>query len=178
VTHAPRRSRRRFIRCATGGAAALIVAGRAQTARAHPYHTTNAEARVDRSTYTLQVSLRVLPEDLEEALRRSTGQARAVEALDTADLVAYLRRRMIWTHDGGTRMPPRWVGRELAPREVWLHFDHRLPTSARALTLDHRVFFELERDQMNTVRFEGLEGQKTVSLTRHNPRAELHIGRR
>ena len=157
------------------GAGLLALAAPPRPAGAHPFHTTTAEARVAPTSMTLQVSLRVLPEDLEEALRRRTGARRPLEQVDDADIVAYLRHAMRWRHDGGTRMPPRWVGKEVSVREAWLHFDYRLPTAAQTLQLDHRVFFELEDDQINTLEFGAGPHARTVSLTREGSTASFAI---
>ncbi|MCB1036066.1 MAG: hypothetical protein KDD47_19750, partial [Acidobacteria bacterium] len=43
-------------------------------ALAHPYHTTTAQAEVNREAGTLEVALKVLPEDLERAVERYSGE--------------------------------------------------------------------------------------------------------
>ncbi len=171
------RSRRSWLVGVGGGLGALLGFGR--RVWGHPYHTTDAEVRVDAATYTLQVALRVRPEDLEEALRRRTGQRQPAEDIDPAHVIDYLHDRMRWRHDLGASdrppLPARWVGREMEGRELWIYVDYRLPSRARELWLDHRVFFELEAEQINTVRFTGLDGERTVSLHRQGPTANLRI---
>ena len=168
--------RRRFVAALAGSAGGALLAVR--PSGAHPYHTTDAEAELAYATHTVQISLRATPEDLEEALRQATGKRRPLEDVEDQVIIDYLRAHLKLRHDGGAAMPLRWIGKELSTAEAWLHFDYRLPSSARRLTIEHRVFFELEAQQLNTLRFKQGDQQTTLTFHRKAPSASLELAPR
>ena len=128
------------------GALALLPA----TAFAHPYHTTSAVADV--RGRTVEVTLTVTPEDLQEALRRSAGRTIDIDTAPEVDALthAYTKSRFVLTHEDQP-LALRWIGTEIEADTARLYFEFRLPKKARDITVRNSVFFELAPAQINRV---------------------------
>ena len=121
--------------------------------QAHPYHSSFAEIGWSETGDALEVSLRVIPEDLETLLGWRAG--RAVVLADSAAV-----RKMVgdWLADnfrvrvpGGEPLPLALVGLEAGPGESWLYFTVTAPRDQR-LQLENRVLLEISENQANRVR--------------------------
>lgn len=135
-------------RTVLGGMVGLLAAATARTAGAHPYHVSSAEAQLRDGT--LQVALKVTPEDLQEALRRLFGKDVDIDD-DVVPLVrAYLRTHFVVRGPKGA-VPMAWVGAEIELQTAWLYFEYETPGSARDYTLYSGVFFEIAPAQVNRV---------------------------
>jgi hypothetical protein len=108
----------------------------------------------------LQVSLRVVPEDLQEALRGHSSpnldidrvHRDAPKHLDRLCSV-YLSDAFILCDRSPRRLPVVVVGHELDARWAWIHFEYPVGETPdlRGFHLDNRVFFEIAPAQANTV---------------------------
>lgn len=161
-------SRRRWCRGLAGAAAAGLLP---RPARAHPVHETFTEAHHRRQKRLLEVSLRARPEDVQEALRHAGSPQLRIDAMQreapaalARKLTAYLRRQFIFCDRRPQRMPMLYVGQELEPTWLWMHF--AFPTGGVAdlggFHLDNRVFYEIAPSQVNTVLL--THGGATTSL--------------
>lgn len=160
----------------------------ATPAWAHPAHVTIAEAEYVRERGTVEVSLRVRPEDLVAALeaartpaatqngepRRPLNLERTPE-IDT-QIADYLRRVFTLGEEAGAAKLI-WVGKEQEGRYLWLYFELRLPGAApeslAGLPLSNRALFEALENQANTVVLQ--DGARRVSLrfTLERPRQTI-----
>lgn len=138
------------------------------TARAHPIHTSTAEADYNRETKQLEVSLRVFADDFEAALGNLAGKKISLEKTPRAELDALTRAYLIEhftvkTHDG-TLASQRLIGRELkdAANELWLYFEIALPGGVDGARLDYTVHRERFPDQLNSFRVR--DGSRQVTL--------------
>ncbi len=137
---------------------------------AHSYHTTVAEVTLNADAGRLEVALRALPEDLERALERHSGQRVRLELTAGVDesIMAYLRDHFVVTQ-AGERRALTWVGKEVSAQAVWLYFEIDAPKGIAGATLEQSTFFELEAKQVNTVRFTAGERRLTLTFTRERP---------
>lgn len=118
--------------------------------RAHPYHTTSAVADV--RGRTLEVTLTVTPEDLQEALRRRAGRPVDIDADPEVDALAhhYVATRFVVKH-AKAPLTMQWIGCEVEAETARLYFEFPLPADLTAVTLRNGVFFELAPAQINRV---------------------------
>ena len=133
----------------------------ASAVSAHPSHVSLAEMDWNPSAGTLEVALNVSAVDLERALARTGGRRVDLDAGSQVDkqIRAYLASRFqVRVSDGERPLPIRWIGKEVSVRACWLYFELPVPEAAGRpslpkLTLRNTMFFELQRDQVNTTNF-------------------------
>lgn len=138
------------------------------TARAHPIHTSTAEADYNRDSKQLEVALRFFADDFEAALGDLAGKNISLEKTPRAELDALTRAYLIEhfivkTHDG-LLASQRLIGRELkdAANELWFYFEIALPTGVDGTRLDYTVLRERFPDQLNSLRVR--DGSRQLTL--------------
>lgn len=152
---------------------------------AHPFHVSVAEAQWNDDRSRLQVSLRLSPRDLDAVLSETTGRRVVLEKESderTKKLLAdYLRDRIFLSAseknalakdaDAVTARQQRfhWVGVEHEIRYVWVYFELDRPTEADSVWLTHRVMFETEPTQSNTMQLLRSDPPIAVRTTRDRP---------
>ncbi len=156
----------------------MLVIG-ASPAAAHPFHTTVAEAKVDRKSGRLQVALRLFPGDLEQALSLRTSRTIDLEATKGVDelIVRYLEEVFLVRP-----APPKdkvgevfWVGKEVSVQTAWLYFEVALPASLGRLEISNRIFFEVQKRQINTLSIKGDELKASMQFTLESPSQIIDI---
>lgn len=136
-------------------AVVVLALGYVGVSAAHPFHASYAELSWNDAGDTLQVALRVIPEDLETALSRTAGRRIVLdpEAPPAALVEAYLDRHFRVTADAaGTAPGVRFLGLDVAHDETWLYFTVPLAREAMPLTLTNSVLFDVAEAQSNRVR--------------------------
>ena len=136
-------------------------------AAAHPYHGSYAEMGWNAEGDAFQVSLRVIPEDLEEALSFRLKKTFVLDDRPETDraLLEYLFEFFTVTDQRHSRLPLNFLGKEVNHDGVWLYFEFSLG-AAETLTIDNRILFDWEESQINRVCFTGRDGGRTVLVFR------------
>ncbi len=148
--------------------AVLVCGWFSATARAHPIHTSTAEADYNRESKQLEVSLRVFADDFETALGDLAGKKISLEKTPRAELDAltraYLIEHFIVLTRDGTLAAQRLIGRELkdAANELWLYFELALPPGVDGARIDYTVLRERFPDQLNSLRVR--DGPRQMTL--------------
>ncbi|MEP0202513.1 MAG: DUF6702 family protein [Halioglobus sp.] len=124
---------------------------------AHPYHTSFAEIEWNSDGTTLEVSLRVLPEDFEQALSWHAGNTITLEqqALATPAIKSYLTQhfQLLSTpssSDSNTLNALTLEGYEVAYDETWLYFVITAERST-SLILRNTLMMDVNDTQTNRV---------------------------
>jgi len=148
-----------------------------RSATAHPYHVTFAEAKLDETTWSLQLAIRMKPEDLEEAIRRSSGVDGRLDDFPNREDHAYryLTSKLSFDRQDAPPLPIRWVGMEVSLRDAWVYLEVPLPSATRQLTVRNDIFFDLEINQANTVELRLPSGQTTLTFRRDQSTALVEI---
>jgi hypothetical protein len=146
-------------------------------ARAHPIHTSLAEADYNRTSRKLEIALRVFADDLEAALGERTHTRISFLKTPPAEFVpalrAYLGERFVVRAADGRTVPLEWIGHSLkdAANEIWLFFELTLPAGLDDATVHHAVLSERFSDQLNTVQLRDAGRRTTlVFLSSHGPK--------
>lgn len=148
-------------------------------ALAHPWHTSFAEIDWAEDGATLEVALRVLPEDLETALTWRSGEA--VVLVDTPALralvLAYLAEHFFLRSESGqTFRPDQLLGMDLAYDASWLYFTLPAPSEQR-LYLHDSLLMDVDSNQTNRVQPLWAAPDATLLLTPARPERLLWQGR-
>ena len=166
----------------------------------HPYHVSLAEVNWNAKSQKFEVALCLWPADLEKALARQTG--RSVDLAKEADIdrlmASYIAKRfsIVSTSqatrpnqtqdssstgqdgsDATTKMENqspelKWHGHEANAKEVWLYFEITGASKA-SWTLENRIFFELNDDQLNHIQWNGTGKTETLVCNTDNAKINL-----
>ncbi len=136
-------------------------------ARAHPIHTSLAEADYNPKTQKLEIALRVFADDFERALSSRAGRKLTFEKTPTAEFNAlafdYVKEYFgIKLHRSAVSLT--WIGRELkdSANELWLYLEAPLPEGVEGVKLRHALLAEAFSDQLNSIRVR--DGSRQVTL--------------
>ena len=148
---------------------------------AHPYHFSVAELELNRETASLEVALRVFPEDLEKALRyhaeRQSKKPVRLDAKEGVDerIVEYLKSAFVVVGRGAKKPASdiRWVGKELSAKEAWLYFEIPWQGDLYGARFENRVCFEHAERQINSVAIKDGTFRTTLWFTRKEPKRML-----
>jgi hypothetical protein len=157
-------------------AALMVAATLAVPLRAHEFHVSIAEVEWNAESTSLEVALRVKPEDLEEALalRHKMKHVDLDLTSGVDSLIAlYLRERFEVVEPSGKRAQPTWVGQEVTPRAAWLYFEFPFTHTPSGVMLRNRIFFETAAKQVNTVNLRAGERRATLTFSREAPEHEI-----
>lgn len=138
------------------------------TASAHKFYASLAQ--VERTPDgRLEVALRLFPDDLEEALRRSTGKRVVVEDSKAfaAALLPWLNRHFA-LESGMQRTTFTYVGAEVTVQIAWVYVEAPWPVALDASAMRNDILVDLFPDQVNTVNFVegGRRSSQVFSATR------------
>ncbi|GAB3272368.1 DUF6702 family protein [Parahaliea aestuarii] len=156
--------------------ALFLFAGIAQ---AHPWHTSFAEMDWNEAGDTLEIALRVLPEDLETALTWRSGEP--VVLVDTPQVrtlaLAYLADHfVVYSESGQSFRPAEILGMELAYDASWLFFTVPANASLR-LSLHNSVLMDVGSNQTNRVQRLWTPADETLLFTTARPELPFWQGR-
>ena len=140
--------------------AAITASFATDVAASHPYHVSKAEVNWNTDSGNFEVALCVWPSDLEKALAAQAGKPvdlAKVEQLDEL-LTSYIKRKFRVRKTAADGKPTdlaaiRWVGHEKNNKEAWLYFEVVGDKKQVDWTIENRVFFELNEDQLNQIQF-------------------------
>jgi len=128
----------------------------------HPYHVSNAEVNFNAATGNFEVALCVWPADLEKAIGQENQTPIDLDKSEDLDdlMKSYIEKRFLVRaarkdasskNVGDAEAIPaiRWIGHEHDLKKAWLYFEVECDPSVANWTLENRVFFELNEDQLN-----------------------------
>ncbi|MFQ3582493.1 MAG: DUF6702 family protein [Chloracidobacterium sp.] len=157
-------SRRAFLSTAW-----LLAAGVVRTAgAAHKFHASFTTIEFNPESGSLEISLRVFSDDLENALSRKARRRIELDrAPEAAEMVsAYVRERLKLRRASGEPLRLAWVGMEQRVDMTWVYVEASAPDGPGGIEALVTVFFELFRDQKNNVSSKDERGKRHDILFR------------
>lgn len=150
----------------------MAMAAAPPGAAGHPSHVTIAEAEYNPESGKLEIALRVdQPGDLEKALSSRTGNKIDLENSKNIDkiITEYLQKTFQVQHSDGRLAKLEWVGKEVTIKTAWLYFEVVLPDGLEGVEITHRMLFEVEADQANTLTIGRGADRISLRFTREAP---------
>lgn len=135
-------------------ATALIVC--ATIAWSHPGHPASySEAEWNPKTRSLEVAMRIAPEDLEQCLSKQLKKKIVLENLEKLDelLTVYVAEKFKLIGKDKKPIKSKWIGKELKIRTTWIYFEFPLGKDIDIddCLLSNLCFMEEFPEQKNTV---------------------------
>ncbi len=124
----------------------------AQTASAHPYHTSTLELSLNADGSVLQMSLRMLPEDVEQIASERAGKALTLR--DERQVLEYMRKyisRYLQMRQHGQPLHLEHWSMEWEPQQVLFYFQAHVHHLDDRLTLINRLLLDIHPDGLNIV---------------------------
>ncbi|MCH2182076.1 MAG: hypothetical protein MK108_08740 [Mariniblastus sp.] len=145
----------------------VLPNGNPTLSASHPYHVSYAEVEWNPETGHFEVALCVWPADLEKAISRMSGRAIDLDAEPGVEAMfeQYVARRFRLIGDSGKVRPIRWVGAQVGLKQAWLYFEVAGDKKPGRWTIENRVFFELNEDQLNQIQIRMGPVRKSLSST-------------
>ena len=129
----------------------------------HPNHVSLAEIEFNSKTRSLEVSLCVFPEDLEQVIGKLHSKNSDIQddfCLNESNVNKFATRWLseefsfYIIQDGvKKKLPVRWVGCELDVKKSWLYFEVKTNGKSPKFELENKLFLGLNDDQTNHVKF-------------------------
>lgn len=146
---------------------------------AHSFHASLAEVARNPKEKTIEVSLRLFPDDIELAMSKDAGRAVHLDDSPESDkaLFHYLERNFVFTSAKSKKqLPLKWVGKEFDVKTLWVYVELPAGASAEEIILDDRILFELYADQVNTVNVKrSADDVRTVTFLPAAPQKSLGV---
>ena len=135
---------------------------------AHKFHAslTSIEWNTDSESY--EIVMRLFTDDLETALSRKSGNAQSLDAdFGLAERQAYeYLKGCFQIKNGAHSMNYEWVGMEVQVDTVWVYLELKAKEKPKDLSLYNSVFFELFKDQVNTINHKDGREKQTLVFSR------------
>lgn len=153
-----------------------LMAGFAASAMAsHPYHVSLTEIHWNEKTASFEVAVCVWPADLEKAL--SVQEKKPIDLDKSVNLedmmLRYVSRKFVCRNDETIQARIRWVGYETTNKQTWVYFEMKPPKiddgdagsiESKVWTLQNKMFFELNDDQLNQINFVARPGELATGI--------------
>ncbi len=118
---------------------------------AHPAHVCLTEMDYNREGQSIEAAIKLVPEDLEQAMRASGLEVSAIEQTPQIEALIeqYLHSRIYLTDASGNTHRGQLLGKEVSHRALWLYV--LFPATAGTYTLHNTLLHEHLDEQVNTV---------------------------
>ena len=149
-------------------------------ANAHPAHETNAEMVWNAKAMSLEVALQLRGIDLEAALTKKGS--RKVDLDSTPDVDAriqeYLAKAFEVRSHAGQSVRPKYAGKSIESRRVWLYFEFPLGTGDPfGVFVTNRFLFGTLENQKNKLELRVGEVRDSLVFDEQNPTHKLRATR-
>lgn len=128
----------------------------------HDFHTSLTEMRFNPETGSLETTVRLFTDDLENAL--STANKRTVKLKDAdADKLVrvYIQKHLAFVK-GNEVVLAEYIGKEVEPDVSWVYLEYKEAGKLKGLDLLNSIFTELFDDQSNLVNIIYPDTRKTL----------------
>lgn len=126
---------------------------------AHKFHASFARVNYNNQEQSLEITLRLFADDLENILSRRAGRhIRIDKTADAAHItLAYLQDSFEMRGRDGRAKKLQWIGMELEVDTVWIYVEAKARGDIAELSVRNRILFDLFDDQLNVlnIRYNG-----------------------
>lgn len=133
----------------------------------HPFHVSVCEVTYDEASRAVQITHRIFLDDLEQGLRRMTGDDHLdITVLSDGNrksLEAYFRKNFEVRLDGQVTKYA-YLGHEIENDVMWCYVEITSVTSLPKISLKDQILTEIYEDQKNIVHFKIGEDKKSFIL--------------
>lgn len=130
-----------------------VTAFTPKTPVVHDFHTSLTEINFNPKTKSLEMTIRVFTDDLEQALTESNGNSSVrIKPTDFSTdplIVKYLRKHVAFVSPEKNVLPYDYLGKEIELDATWLYVEVPAAANLQGYTIFNSVMTELFEDQTN-----------------------------
>lgn len=155
---------------------ALIIVSSFYTLK-HPFYISVVDIKHDTKQQSLNISVRLFTNDLEDALRKTTGKA--IDVLNPknkaeADSIVfhYIKKRLA-IQSNGKLQTLHFIGYEKEEESVWAYLEIQKCIKPKTIVIDTKLLYDYLPQQLNIVHAEINGIKKTSKVT--NPDSKIEF---
>ena len=148
----------------------------------HPFHVSSAEVEYNQNRETFEVAICLWPEDLAKAVSQMEQKPIDIDAISETErdklFKKYVSQKFRFinssTAEDEEQQPAtiRWVGSELNLKQGWLYFEVDAKSAGTEWTIENKMFFEVNEDQLNQVQIRHRKALMSQTLSTNQPAVE------
>lgn len=132
----------------------------------HDFHTSLTEINYNPSSRSLEITIRVFTDDLENALTKHSGKKISINSTTKAEhdplIEQYIHKHFALLSPGKENKKGSYIGRETEGDATWLYYEILNCQAIRGYTLVNDIMQELFDDQTNLVNIIYPKDKKTI----------------
>jgi hypothetical protein len=136
--------------------------------KAHKFHASFATLNYNEQNKSLEITLRIFPDDLEAALGKQFGKSVKLDkSKESSQMILNYLKKTFEVKKSGRPQQFRWVGMELGVDSAWLYFESKMPAGIAGAQIRNLFLCELFDDQTNVVSIK-YQGKQVDQVFRRN----------
>jgi hypothetical protein len=143
----------------------------------HPFYMSVVDIKQDAKQQSLNISVRLFTNDLEDALRKTTGKS--IDVLNPKNkteidsiVFHYIKKRLAIQVNGKLQML-HFIGYEKEEESVWAYLEIQKVVKPKTLTVDTKLLYDFLSQQVNIVHAEINAIKKSSKVTNPESRVEF-----
>lgn len=152
---------------------------RSMTSIDHKFYVSLTEIRLNSSNHTVEISMRIFPDDLDLALEDIYGSdPQIMTELEHTDadtwITEYISSSFI-IQLNGKKIDCKYIGKETESDAVWCYFEAIFKGNPKDVLVTQSILTEVFSEQVNIVQLYYEEFNKGLMLDRLNPSGKIEI---
>jgi hypothetical protein len=142
----------------------------------HPFFVTITEVEYNSKTKELGIATKFFPDDLEEALRKSTGKKYDIisgEKKSTGDAINSYFSKHVQVLINGKPRQLSFLGYEIEKEVVWVYFNSTKVAGVKSIEVISSLMYDYKAEQTNIIHIKMDEKRQSFKLNAPSQSAKL-----
>lgn len=142
----------------------------------HPFFVTITEVEYNSKTKELGIATKFFPDDLEEALRKSTGKKYDIisgEKKSTGDAINSYFTNQVQVFINGKPLQLSFLGYEIEKEVVWVYYNATKVSGVKSIEVISALMYDYKSEQTNIIHIKMDEKRQSFKLNAPSKSAKL-----
>lgn len=142
----------------------------------HPFFVTITEVEYNSKTKELGIATKFFPDDLEEALRKSTGKKYDIisgEKKSTGDAINSYFTNQVQVFINGKPLQLSFLGYEIEKEVVWVYYNAKKVSGVKSIEVISTLMYDYKSEQTNIIHIKMDEKRQSFKLNAPSQSAKL-----
>lgn len=150
----------------------------------HPFHVSVSSIRYASAEKSLQITMKIFADDLEEALNQKPYRKEGESYVDVlnpenSEAISHKVEQYIRQHFeimvNGNRVEPAFLGYEIEDMAMWCYLEVKDIKKLKNIRIRNSVLIETFDDQVNIVHVNNYDDIKSLKLSGNQPAGEIEF---
>jgi hypothetical protein len=145
----------------------------------HPFYISVVDIKQDAKQQSLNISVRLFTNDLEDALRKITGKPIDVlnpkNKIETDSVVSYYIKKRLAIQVNGKLQVLHFIGYEREEESIWAYLEIQKVMKPKIITVDTKLLYDFLPQQVNIVHTEINDIKKSLKVINPESRVEFNF---